>query len=245
MDEDQPEDSSSKTSWRGRLHDHLRKRYSRRNVLKGAAATGAFAAAGPVFRAPGLSYAAGKQVRGAASHPDRAADQDHPHCERAGRAPHSGQPQHAARRFCGSASAAPARRRDATGPVRRLHDPAGRPPGEQLSVPSRSPRTVPGSPRSRDSQDGDQLHPLRRRSSSATPSSAGTARRDSCARPSGMLAEVAEGWPSAVTGNGGPVGKLGPEEIRERMSGNLCRCAAYPNIVAAITDVSGKGGAAL
>jgi len=29
-----------------------------------------------------------------------------------------------------------------------------------------------------------------------------------------MLAEVAEGWPSAVTGNGGPVGKLGPEEIR-------------------------------
>jgi xanthine dehydrogenase YagT iron-sulfur-binding subunit len=28
-----------------------------------------------------------------------------------------------------------------------------------------------------------------------------------------------------------------PEEIRERMSGNLCRCAAYPNIIAAITDV--------
>jgi xanthine dehydrogenase YagT iron-sulfur-binding subunit len=27
-------------------------------------------------------------------------------------------------------------------------------------------------------------------------------------------------------------------EIRERMSGNLCRCAAYPNIVAAIRDVA-------
>ena len=40
-------------------------------------------------------------------------------------------------------------------------------------------------------------------------------------------------------------GRLGPEEIRERMSGNLCRCAAYPNIVAAITDVAGKGEAAL
>jgi xanthine dehydrogenase YagT iron-sulfur-binding subunit len=27
-------------------------------------------------------------------------------------------------------------------------------------------------------------------------------------------------------------------EIRERMSGNICRCAAYPNIIAAIRDVS-------
>jgi xanthine dehydrogenase YagT iron-sulfur-binding subunit len=32
-------------------------------------------------------------------------------------------------------------------------------------------------------------------------------------------------------------------EVREFMSGNLCRCAAYPNIVAAIRDVAGKGGA--
>jgi xanthine dehydrogenase YagT iron-sulfur-binding subunit len=29
------------------------------------------------------------------------------------------------------------------------------------------------------------------------------------------------------------------EEIRERMSGNICRCGAYPNIVAAIRDVAG------
>ena len=29
-------------------------------------------------------------------------------------------------------------------------------------------------------------------------------------------------------------------EIRERMSGNICRCAAYPNIVAAIRDAAGK-----
>jgi xanthine dehydrogenase YagT iron-sulfur-binding subunit len=32
---------------------------------------------------------------------------------------------------------------------------------------------------------------------------------------------------------------LSASEIRERMSGNLCRCAAYPNIVAAIRDVAG------
>ncbi|WP_410503441.1 (2Fe-2S)-binding protein [Hymenobacter sp. AT01-02] len=30
-------------------------------------------------------------------------------------------------------------------------------------------------------------------------------------------------------------------EIREYMSGNLCRCGAYPNIVAAVREVAGKG----
>jgi xanthine dehydrogenase YagT iron-sulfur-binding subunit len=32
------------------------------------------------------------------------------------------------------------------------------------------------------------------------------------------------------------------DDIREFMSGNLCRCGAYPNIVAAIRDVAGRGG---
>ena len=32
------------------------------------------------------------------------------------------------------------------------------------------------------------------------------------------------------------------EEVREFMSGNLCRCGAYPNIVAAVRDVAGRGG---
>jgi xanthine dehydrogenase YagT iron-sulfur-binding subunit len=30
------------------------------------------------------------------------------------------------------------------------------------------------------------------------------------------------------------------DEIREFMSGNLCRCAAYPNIVSAIREVAGR-----
>ena len=30
-------------------------------------------------------------------------------------------------------------------------------------------------------------------------------------------------------------------EFQERMSGNICRCAAYPNIIAAIGDVAGQG----
>ena len=33
-------------------------------------------------------------------------------------------------------------------------------------------------------------------------------------------------------------------EIRERMAGNICRCGAYPNIVAAVKQLAGKGGAA-
>jgi xanthine dehydrogenase YagT iron-sulfur-binding subunit len=39
-------------------------------------------------------------------------------------------------------------------------------------------------------------------------------------------------------------GRAGSDaEIREFMSGNLCRCGAYPNIVAAIRDVAERGGA--
>ncbi|MEW2284133.1 2Fe-2S iron-sulfur cluster-binding protein [Streptomyces sp. NPDC047841] len=56
----------------------------------------------------------------------------------------------------------------------------------------------------------------------------------------GMLAEAAAGHPSHVTDPAapaeGPV-PLDRSEIRERMSGNLCRCGAYPRIVEAIEDV--------
>jgi xanthine dehydrogenase YagT iron-sulfur-binding subunit len=50
---------------------------------------------------------------------------------------------------------------------------------------------------------------------------------------------VAEGGPSAVTPDLATDPPLTPAEIRERMSGNLCRCGAYVNIVAAIEDVAG------
>ena len=58
----------------------------------------------------------------------------------------------------------------------------------------------------------------------------------------GMLAEAQSGTPSYVTedlGHAQP--SLTEIEIRERMSGNICRCAAYPNIVAAIEQVAGVG----
>ena len=50
----------------------------------------------------------------------------------------------------------------------------------------------------------------------------------------GMLDEVKSGAPSHVTEDLEATPELTNEEIRERMSGNLCRCAAYPNIVDAI-----------
>ncbi|MEU8842931.1 2Fe-2S iron-sulfur cluster-binding protein [Streptomyces roseus] len=56
----------------------------------------------------------------------------------------------------------------------------------------------------------------------------------------GMLDEAARGWPWSGSATGGPTPRpaLTREEIRERMSGNLCRCGAYQNIVTAIMDVA-------
>src|ERR1700730_3053661 len=54
----------------------------------------------------------------------------------------------------------------------------------------------------------------------------------------GMLREAAAGWPSAVSDDlTADAYALDDNEIRERMSGNLCRCAAYANIVPAIREV--------
>jgi xanthine dehydrogenase YagT iron-sulfur-binding subunit len=54
-----------------------------------------------------------------------------------------------------------------------------------------------------------------------------------------MIEEAKEGWPSAATTDVArpfAVADLSDAEIRERMSGNLCRCACYPNIVDAVTE---------
>jgi len=55
-----------------------------------------------------------------------------------------------------------------------------------------------------------------------------------------MLDEVKQGAPSAITRDIGRVTEidLSDDEIRERMSGNICRCGAYPGIVSAIRSVS-------
>ena len=51
-----------------------------------------------------------------------------------------------------------------------------------------------------------------------------------------MLSEIKDNIPSRVTEDLMHVG-FSDAEVRERMSGNICRCAAYPNIVAAIREV--------
>ena len=56
-----------------------------------------------------------------------------------------------------------------------------------------------------------------------------------------MLDEVKRGWPSYVTEDLSGEAELSTEEIAERMSGNLCRCSAYPGIVNAIREASGMG----
>jgi xanthine dehydrogenase YagT iron-sulfur-binding subunit len=54
----------------------------------------------------------------------------------------------------------------------------------------------------------------------------------------GMLDEARRGWASNVSEDVSGAPKLDDAEIRERMSGNICRCSAYPNIVDAIREVA-------
>jgi xanthine dehydrogenase YagT iron-sulfur-binding subunit len=56
-----------------------------------------------------------------------------------------------------------------------------------------------------------------------------------------LLAEHEAGWPSHVTADVATAPALTDAEIAERMSGNICRCSAYANIVAAVRDVA-EGG---
>ena len=59
-----------------------------------------------------------------------------------------------------------------------------------------------------------------------------------------VIEEVKAGWPSAATTDltrPFTIADLSKAEIRERMGGNLCRCACYPNIVQAVADAAGRG----
>ena len=84
--------------------------------------------------------------------------------------------------------------------------------------------------------EGDSLHPVQEAFVEHDAFQCGYCTPGQICSAVGMLAEAREGWPSAVSAemSGEPV--LDDAEIRERMSGNLCRCGAYPNIVAAIAD---------
>jgi xanthine dehydrogenase YagT iron-sulfur-binding subunit len=55
-----------------------------------------------------------------------------------------------------------------------------------------------------------------------------------------VIDEVKAGIPSHVSADLNAAPKLTESELRERMSGNICRCGAYSNIVEAITEVAGR-----
>jgi len=55
-----------------------------------------------------------------------------------------------------------------------------------------------------------------------------------------VLDEIKAGIPSHVTGDLNAVPQFSNAELRERMSGNICRCGAYSNIAEAITEIAGR-----
>jgi xanthine dehydrogenase YagT iron-sulfur-binding subunit len=86
---------------------------------------------------------------------------------------------------------------------------------------------------------GEQLHPLQAAFIKRDGFQCGYCTPGQICSAVGMLAEVRAGMPSHVSASLDKPAPFTEEEIRERMSGNICRCSCYPNIVAAIKDVSG------
>jgi xanthine dehydrogenase YagT iron-sulfur-binding subunit len=92
---------------------------------------------------------------------------------------------------------------------------------------------------------GDQLHPMQAAFIKHDGFQCGYCTSGQICSAVGMLGEAQRGQVSHVTENvGKTTTRLTDDEIRERMSGNICRCGAYPGIVAAIQEVhSGRQAA--
>jgi xanthine dehydrogenase YagT iron-sulfur-binding subunit len=85
--------------------------------------------------------------------------------------------------------------------------------------------------------EGERLHPVQQAFLDLDGFQCGYCTPGQICSAIAMIEEHAAGWPSAVTGDVRPEAgppPLTPEEIRERMSGNLCRCGAYVSIVQAV-----------
>ena len=89
--------------------------------------------------------------------------------------------------------------------------------------------------------DGEELHPVQRAFITNDAFQCGYCTPGQICSAVGMLAEAEAGWPSAVSSDlDADEVVLDDAEIAERTSGNLCRCAAYANIVPAIAEVAGR-----
>ncbi|TJZ49543.1 2Fe-2S iron-sulfur cluster binding domain-containing protein [Streptomyces piniterrae] len=106
--------------------------------------------------------------------------------------------------------------------------------------------TIEGLAHGNDGADGERLHPLQEAFLERDALQCGYCTPGQICSAVGVLTEAADGFPSHVTpytaASGAPM-ELTPDEIRERMSGNLCRCGAYPRIVEAVGDARDAGGA--
>ncbi|MGW7268843.1 (2Fe-2S)-binding protein [Streptomyces sp. NPDC054842] len=88
--------------------------------------------------------------------------------------------------------------------------------------------------------DGEALHPLQQAFLDRDAFQCGYCTPGQLCSAVGAVAEAEAGHPSHVTDPATPSGRpvpLDADEIRERLSGNLCRCGAYPHIVEAVEDV--------
>jgi len=95
--------------------------------------------------------------------------------------------------------------------------------------------------------DGERLHPVQQAFLDFDGYQCGYCTPGQICSAVAMIEEHAAGWPSAATADvrpeaGAPA--LSDEEIRERMSGNLCRCGAYVSIVRAVADAAQTGAVA-
>ena len=89
--------------------------------------------------------------------------------------------------------------------------------------------------------DGEALHPLQQAFLDHDAFQCGYCTPGQICSAVGALAELKSGMPSHVSAdlNARPV--YSAQELRERMSGNICRCGAYSNIQQAIAEVAGGG----
>ena len=86
--------------------------------------------------------------------------------------------------------------------------------------------------------DGEDLHPVQAAFVEHDAFQCGYCTPGQICSAVGAIEEARAGWPSAVTEDLGGDVELSEAEIRERMSGNICRCGAYANIVPAVREAA-------
>ena len=88
--------------------------------------------------------------------------------------------------------------------------------------------------------EGDQLHPVQEAFVAHDGFQCGYCTPGQVCSAVGVIDEAKQGHPSHVTDDLDADVELDDDEIRERMSGNLCRCGAYVGILAAVREAAGR-----